>query len=91
MPDPIPVLVLGRLAVDREYQAKGVGAGMLRDALMRSLNVAGVIGVRAVLLHSLSEAAKHFYMNHGFVESPLDPMTLMVPIETIRDALEPLD
>lgn len=90
MPDPIPVIVLGRFAVDRGYQAKGVGAGMLRDALLRSLNVAREIGVRAVLLHSLSEAAKRFYVTHGFIESPLDPLTLMLPIETIRDALEPL-
>lgn len=63
---------------------------MLRDALLRSLNVAREIGVRAVLLHSLSEAAKRFYVTHGFIESPLDPLTLMLPIETIRDALEPL-
>jgi GNAT superfamily N-acetyltransferase len=91
MPDPIPVIVLGRFAVDRDHQGKGIGAGMLRDALLRSLNVAGSIGVRAVLLHSLTEEARRFYMGHGFIESPLDPMTLMLPVETIRDALEPLD
>lgn len=89
MPDPIPVIVLGRFAVDRDHQGAGVGAGMLRDALLRSLNVAEAIGVRAVLLHSLTDSAKRFYMNHGFVESPLDPMTLMLPIETVRNAREP--
>ncbi len=90
MPDPIPVIVLGRFSVDQRHQGKGLGAGLLRDALLRSLNVGEEVGVRAVLLHSLSEAAKRFYIAHGFIESPVDPLTLMLPIETIRDALEPL-
>jgi GNAT superfamily N-acetyltransferase len=78
MPDPIPVVVLGRLAVDKGSQGKGVGTGLLRDAVLRTLQAAEIAGVRAILVHAISEAAKRFYEKYGFVASPVDPMTLMI-------------
>ena|ERR1700686_4772459 len=88
MPDPIPVMVLARLAVDREYQGKGLGVGLLKDALLRTLQASEVAGIRAVVLHAVSESAKRFYLAHGFAESPLDPMTMMVTIADFKLALE---
>lgn len=87
MPDPIPVMVLGRLAVDREYQGKGLGSALLRDALLRTLNAATVVGIRAVLLHAISEEAKRFYERAGFSSSPVDPMTMMVTLGDIEKGL----
>lgn len=87
MPDPVPVMVLGRLAVDRAYQDGGLGAGLLRDAILRTLQAAGIGGIRAILVHAISEEAKRFYERHGFVESPIDPMTLMITIADADKAL----
>jgi len=78
MPEPIPVLVLGRLAVDRRWQGRGVGRGLLRDAILRTLLVAEHAGVRALLVHARSAEARRFNRYHGFRPSPLDPMTLML-------------
>lgn len=80
MPDPIPVMVLGRLAVDKAYQGWGLGVGLVRDALLRTLQAAAIGGIRAILLHAISEDAKRFYKRCGFSESPLDPMTMMINI-----------
>jgi GNAT superfamily N-acetyltransferase len=87
MPEPIPVMVLGRLAVDRAYQGSGLGSALLRDALLRTLAAAEVAGIRAVLLHAISEDAKRFYGRHGFMESPLDPMTMMISLADVEKAL----
>jgi GNAT superfamily N-acetyltransferase len=84
MPDPIPVMVLGRLAVDTSYQGSGLGQGLLRDALLRTLQVAGQTGIRAVVLHAVSEPARRFYERAGFAESPIDPMTMMISIADIE-------
>ena len=83
MPDPIPVMVLGRLAVDKAYQGRGLGRGLLRDALLRTIQAAEIGGIRAMLVHAISEEAKRFYERSGFAVSPLDPMTLMI---TVADA-----
>lgn len=80
MPGPIPVMVLGRLAVDRAFHGNGVGTGLLRDAVVRTLQAAEIAGVRAILVHAISEAAKRFYEKYGFVASPVDPMTVMITI-----------
>jgi GNAT superfamily N-acetyltransferase len=77
MPDPLPVQLLGRLAVDRRYHNRGIGQAILRDAMIRAVNVAGNAGVFAILVHALSDQAKQFYLSRGFVESPLQPMTLL--------------
>ncbi|HEV2381986.1 MAG TPA: GNAT family N-acetyltransferase [Terriglobia bacterium] len=78
MPNPIPVVILGRLAVDKTSRGKGVGTGLLRDAVLRTLQAAEIAGVRAILVHAISEAAKRFYEKYGFVASPVDPMTVMI-------------
>ena len=78
MPDPVPVLVLGRLAVDRRVQGIKLGGSLLQDAFNRSINVAENTGVRALLVHALNEPAKSFYEYYGFKESPADPLVLML-------------
>ncbi len=80
MPDPIPVMVIGRLAVDCHWQGKGIGRALLRDAILRILQAAEIAGIRAILVHAISEDAKRFYEKCGFVASPLEPMTLMVKV-----------
>lgn len=87
VPESIPVMVLGRLAVDRAYQGRGLGSALLRDALMRTLNAASIVGIRAVLLHAVSEDAKRFYERAGFASSPLDPMTMMITLADVERAL----
>ena len=78
MPDPIPVMVLGRLAVDRRAQGIKLGAAMLQDAVTRAITVSQNTGVRALLVHALHERARQFYQHYGFQESPQHPMTLML-------------
>ncbi len=84
MPDPVPVMVLGRLAVDQQAQGIKLGAAMLRDAVNRAIVVSHNTGVRALLVHAISEQAKRFYMHYGFQESPLNPMTLMLRLNTVK-------
>lgn len=87
MPDPIPVIVLGRLAVDRRYQNQGLGRALVRDAVLRVLQAADIVGVRAILVHAISAEAKYFYLSQGFVESPVEPMTLCLVLGTARQAI----
>jgi GNAT superfamily N-acetyltransferase len=87
MPDPIPVMVLGRLAVDRSYQDQGIGSALLRDAVLRVLQVAEIAGVKAILVHAISEEAKAYYLSKGFIESPIEPMTLCLVLSTARHVL----
>ena len=84
MPDPIPVLILGRLAVDKQWQQAGIGRGLLKDAVIRSSLVAKQVGIRALLVHALSVEAKDYYLRQGFVESKEDSMTLLI---NLKDAL----
>lgn len=87
MPDPLPVIVLGRLAVDLSMQGQRLGSSLLKDALLRVLKISQDIGVRAVLVHAISEDAKRFYLAYGFQVSPIDAMTLMLPIRHIATLL----
>ena len=80
MPDPVPVMVLARLAVDQRLQGQQVGGALLKDALQRAVSVAQNIGVRALLVHALNDRARQFYAHYGFVPSPANPMTLMLPL-----------
>lgn len=89
MPDPVPVILLGRLAVDRHWQGRGLGAGLLRDALLRALAAGETVGVRAVAVHAISAEAHAFYERHGFRASPIEPMTLIVTTEEIRRMARP--
>ena len=81
MPDPVPVMVLARLAVDARIQGIKLGAALLQDAVTRVRSVAENAGVRALLVHALNERAKQFYEYYGFRASPVDSMTLMLPLK----------
>jgi len=87
MPNPIPVAVLARLAVDRNWQGKGIGRALFRDAARRVEHAADAIGIRGILVHAISEEAKNFYIKLGFNPSPGEPMTLMVTLSDVRSAL----
>ncbi|MEF0942240.1 GNAT family N-acetyltransferase [Rhizobium sp. BR 362] len=87
MPDPIPVAVLGRLAIDRSYQGRGIGRALVRDAGLRLLHAAEIIGIRSLLVHAISDDARAFYEAVGFLPSPFDPMILMVGLHDLNSAL----
>ncbi len=81
---PIPVVLLGRLAVDRRYRGQGIGAGLLRDAIRRAFAIAEHAGVRALLTHPLDEEARRFYLGFGFVPSPLREDQLLLLLKDAR-------
>ncbi len=83
-PDPIPVMVLGRLAVDQRWERQGIGEGMLREAILRSHQVGQIAGVAALLAHCLDEQAKSFYHKSGFKPSPLEALTMMLSMAEIE-------
>lgn len=87
MPDPILVMVLGRLAVDQRWQGKGLGRALLRDAILRTLQAAEIAGIRAILVHALHEKAAAFYRHAGFLPSPIDERILMLTLKDVRSAL----
>ena len=84
MPDPVPVILLSRLAIDREEQGKGLGRHLLRDAIGRAVQAADLIGVRAMLVHALGEDARAFYAHFDFEPSPTDPLHLLLLIKDAR-------
>ncbi len=86
MPDPIPAVVLARLAVAKSHQGQSLGRALFQDAGRRVIHAADAIGIRGMLVHALSEEAKAFYLKLGFDPSPLEPMTLMVTIADLRTA-----
>jgi len=88
MPDPIPVMVLGRLAVLTAHQNRGLGRDLLRDAVLRTLQAAEIAGFRALLVHALHEKAASFYVRSGFCPSPVRPLTLMLLLSDARAAME---
>ncbi|MCU0874247.1 MAG: GNAT family N-acetyltransferase [Pirellulaceae bacterium] len=84
---PIPVMLLARLAVDRGEQGHGLGKGLLKDALLRTLQAAEIAGLRAVIVHAKDVAAKAFYEQFGFQSSPLDELHLMLLLKDVRSTL----
>lgn len=88
MPDPIPVVVLGRLAVAISHHGQGLGRHLFQDAALRVIRAADTIGIRGMVVHALSEEARAFYLRVGMDESPLDSMTLMVTVADLRSAAE---
>jgi GNAT superfamily N-acetyltransferase len=84
MPDPVPVMVLARLAVDRRAQGLHVGAALLQDAVNRAVAVSQNAGIRALLVHALHEKARQFYEHYGFQPSPTHPMTLMLRLSRAK-------
>jgi GNAT superfamily N-acetyltransferase len=87
MPDPVPVMVIGRLTIDQSIQGQGIGPALLRDAILRTLQAAEIAGIRAILVHAISERAKHFYEKWGFISSPVEPLTLMITVAETRKAV----
>jgi len=88
MPEPIPVILLGRLAIDGSHQAAGLGASLLQDAVLRVAGVADSVGIRAMLVHAIDDAAVAFYEHVGFIRSPLDDRTLFLSMKQIRASVE---
>ena len=84
MPEQVPLLLIGRLAVDQTFQGIGLGSDLLSDALRRCLAVSDIAGVRAVVAHAIDDAAVGFYQRHGFLESPLGERVMLLPIETVQ-------
>jgi len=87
LPDPIPIVVLGRLAVHRNHQGRGLGSALLKDAILKTITASKIAGVRALLVHAIDDEAAKFYGRYGFVASPLSPRSLLLPIETAKAAL----
>jgi GNAT superfamily N-acetyltransferase len=87
MPDPIPVVVLGRLAIARPHQGGGLGRALFQDAARRVIQAADIIGVRGLLVHAISQDAKAFYVRLGLDPSPIDPMTLMTTLADLKATL----
>lgn len=87
MPNPLPILLLGRLAIHKNYHNKGLGSALLRDAMLRAVSVAHDAWISAILVHALSDEAKKFYLSRGFIESPIQSMTLMMTLATVRSIL----
>ena len=88
MPTEVPVILIGRLAVDSRYQGRGIGSALLKDAFARALEASTIIGARAVMVHALDEEAAAFYAAFGFVRFPGSSLTFFLPMETIRRVIE---
>lgn len=86
-PEAVPVLVMGRLAVDLRYQGRGLGRALLREAIMRSLSISAEVGFLALVVHVIDDSAIPFYLSCSFVPSPTDPRTFVLPLATARDAI----
>lgn len=84
MPNPVPAILLGRIAVDQKEAGQGLGTWLLRDAVLRTLQAAEVVGVRIHLAHAASERARAFYLDRGFAPSPTDPLHVMIVLQDIK-------
>ena len=83
LPDPIPVVVLGRLAVDHRWQGRGLGVALLQDSVLRAMQAAAIMGIRGMLVHAISVEAKAFYERYGFTATPKHPMTLVLSLRAV--------
>jgi GNAT superfamily N-acetyltransferase len=81
---PVPIMLLARMAVSTTWQNRGVGAGMLKDAMRRTLQAADIAGIRAFVVHAKDDRARTFYEHFGFLPSPTDPLHLFVLIKDLR-------
>jgi len=88
MPEQVPLLLIGRLAVDRAFQGLGLGSELLSDALRRCLSASEIAGARGVVAHAIDDDAVHFYQRHGFMLSPLGERVMLLPIEMVRALFE---
>lgn len=85
MPDPVPAIILGRLAVDRPAQGIQLGGALLKDAQRRVMKISEQAGVRTILVHALHERARQFYEHYGFARSPINPLLLMLRLDGTAD------
>jgi GNAT superfamily N-acetyltransferase len=86
-PEPVPIIVLGRLAVDNRHKKRGLGAALLKDAILRSLGAGESVGVLAIMVHAIDDQAGAFYRKYGFVSSPTNELTFVLPMETAKAVL----
>ena len=84
---PVPVMVLARLAVAASWQKKGVGAGLLKDAMLRTLQAADIAGIRAIVAHAKDDSARAFYERYDFLPSPTDPYHVFLLLKDVRASL----
>jgi GNAT superfamily N-acetyltransferase len=84
-PDPIPVILLGRLGIDNRYQGQGLGAALLKDALLRAIAAARLVGARALLVHAVNDEIVAFYQRYEFRAMPSSPRTLYLPLDRLTD------
>lgn len=84
---PVPLMLLARLAVSQVWQGKGVGAGLLKDAMLRTIQAAEIGGIRALAVHAKNDVARTFYEHFGFIPSPTDPLHLFVLIKDLRQMM----
>jgi hypothetical protein len=87
-PQPVPVLVIGRLAVDLKFKVQGYGRGLLKDAILRSLTLSTEVGFLAIIVHAHDGEGVTFYPKYGFLQSPTNERTFILPMETARAALD---
>jgi predicted N-acetyltransferase YhbS len=87
MPDPLPVMILGCLAVNKRFQGQGVGVGLLRDAVLRTVQAGEIAGIRGIVVHAISTSAKRFYEAFGFMASPVGPLTVMTTLAEVERIL----
>jgi GNAT superfamily N-acetyltransferase len=87
MPDPVPVAVIGRLAIDSRHQKRGLGKALLKDAFQRSIAASAIIGIRAVIVHAVDHDAANFYASYGFKPFPTNPLTLWISIQDVTGAI----
>jgi predicted N-acetyltransferase YhbS len=81
MPDPLPVVILGRLGVDTAWKGQGLGRALLQDAVLRTMQAAEIVGIRGMVVHAISEEVKQFYQYYGFSPSPTQDMTLILSLK----------
>jgi GNAT superfamily N-acetyltransferase len=84
---PIPAMRIGKLAIDIQYQKKGLGSFLLRDALLRAIRISSEIAIYCILVDAINEEAKNFYLKFGFIPFPSTPLTLVLPLKTIIQAV----
>ena len=89
MPDPIPVMILARLAVAQRHHGRGLGASLLQDAVRRTVQAAEIAGIRAIIVHAISQDAARFYQHFGFRPSSTDPLTLMARLADLEESVKP--
>jgi GNAT superfamily N-acetyltransferase len=84
---PVPIMVLARLAVDRRWQGQGIGAALLKDAMLRTLQAAEIAGIWALVVHAKDDQARQFYEHFDFIRSPSDPLHLFLLLKDIRNSV----